>query len=222
MTTAPLRNPETSLSAALHRTRESIRGQTVTLRELLVQIGEQGLLIFCAVLALPFMLPVTIPFMSTICGVPMLLIGFAVTTNRMPWLPDRVLDRSVPAEAIAQVLAKAEAMARRFEHLVRPRLLKLSGTAAMSALNGLVLLGAVGLLMMPLPLVPFANTLPAIGIILLCLGMAERDGVVLLLGYFVTLVSTVYIGALLWLVIYAGANLGEAWDLVKGMFSSIN
>jgi len=219
MTPAPLRNPETSLSASLRRAREAIRGQSVTLRELLMQIGEQGLLIFCAVLALPFMLPVTIPFMSTICGVPMLLIGFAVTANRMPWLPDRVLNRSVPAQAIIQVLVRAESMALRFEHLVRPRLLGLSGSATMSALNGIVLLGAVGLLMMPLPLMPFANTLPAIGILLLCLGMAERDGVMLLLGYFVTLLSTAYIGALLWLVIYAGANFGEAWELVKGLFT---
>ena len=39
--------------------------------------------------------------------------------------------------------------------------------------------------MAPLPFVPFANTLPAIAIILLCLGIAERDGVLLIAGYVV-------------------------------------
>ena len=60
-----------------------------------------------------------------------------------------------------------------------------------------VLVLAVLLLMAPLPFVPFANTLPGIGIILLCLGMAERDGMVIVGGYVVTLVSAVAIAALI-------------------------
>ena len=50
--------------------------------------------------------------------------------------------------------------------------------------------------MAPLPLVPLANTIPAAGIILLCLGLAERDGVLIILGYAVTLLSALYIGAI--------------------------
>jgi hypothetical protein len=69
--------------------------------------------------------------------------------------------------------------------------------------------------MMPLPLVPFANTLPAIAIILLCLGMAERDGLLLGIGYAVCAVATAYVGGLLWLVFAAGRNADEAWRIVK-------
>ena len=55
--------------------------------------------------------------------------------------------------------------------------------------------------MAPIPLVPFVNSLPALAIILLCFGMAERDGGVIVLGYLVTLVSAVYVGGLMILVL---------------------
>jgi len=99
-----------------------------------------------------------------------------VVLNRVPWLPDRLLDHALPGETVQHVLERAVHAADRFEHLVRPRLLALTATPLVNSLNGIALVVAVLVLMAPLPLVPFANTLPAIGVILLCLGMAERDG----------------------------------------------
>ena len=55
---------------------------------------------FCGVLAAPFLLPVTVPVMSTVLGLPMLLIGFAVMLSRVPWLPERLLNRSLPAATV--------------------------------------------------------------------------------------------------------------------------
>ena len=72
----------------------------MTLRELVALLGEQGLLVFCGVLAAPFLLPVTVPGMSTVLGLPMLLIGFAVMLSRVPWLPERLLNRSLPATTV--------------------------------------------------------------------------------------------------------------------------
>ena len=76
---------------------------------------------------------------------------------------------------------------------------------------------AVLLLMAPLPFVPFANTLPGIGIILLCLGMAERDGMVIVAGYVVTLVSAVYVVTLLYFAAKAGSDPRAAWDALMEM-----
>ena len=129
----------------------------VTLRELLGLVGEQGLLVFCAILAMPFLLPVTLPFMSTALGLPMLLIGVAVVLNRVPWLPDRLLD----------------------------------------------------------------HALPAVDVILLCLGMAERDGLVILLGYVVSLLSTAYVGTLLWLAARAGSDPAAAWDAFTALIGRL-
>ncbi|HET7204536.1 MAG TPA: exopolysaccharide biosynthesis protein [Steroidobacteraceae bacterium] len=221
MTAVQFRNPEVRLSEALETTRAAVSGHVVTLRELLGLVGEQGLLVFCAILAMPFLLPVSLPFMSTALGAPMLLIGWAVVMNRVPWLPDRLLDRSLPTQAVLHVLERAARAAARFEHLVRPRVLDMTATAAINRLNGGVLVVVVVLLMAPLPLVPLGNTLPAIAIICLCLGMAERDGVIVLLGYVFTLVSAAYLGGLFWLAARTGRNIDDAWRLLTAMLERL-
>jgi hypothetical protein len=218
MTAVQFRNPEVRLSEALATTRRAIDGHQVTLRELLLLVGEQGLLVFCAILAMPFLLPVSLPFMSTALGAPMLLIGYAVTMNRVPWLPDRLLDHSLPSATVQHVLERAAAAADRFEHLVRPRLLGLTATHAVNAANGATLVVAVIALMAPLPLIPLANTLPAIGIILLCLGMAERDGAVLLLGHLLALVAVLYVGTLLYFAAKAGSDPQATLDMARQFF----
>jgi len=213
------RNPEVRMSATLAAAERAMSGPMVTLRELLALLGEQGLLVFCGILAAPFIFPVSLPLMSGVLGPPMLLIGFAVMASRVPWLPARLLNRSVAAATVRQVLVRVRRLALKFEHLVRPRLLVLSGGAVINALNGALLMLAVLLLMAPLPLVPLANTLPAAAIMLLCFGMAERDGVVIALGYLVTLVSAAYVGGLMVLVFYAGMHHEQVLDIIRGWFT---
>jgi len=221
MTAVQFRNPEVRLSEALTETRHAIEGHRVTLRELLGFVGEQGLLVFCAILAMPFLLPVSLPFMSTALGAPMLLIGYAVTMNRVPWLPHRLLDHSLPSATVQHVLERAASAADRFEHLVRPRMLGLTATPFVNALHGVSLVVVVLALMAPLPLIPFANTLPAIGVILLCLGMAERDGVLLLLGHLFVLVSTLYVGTLLYFAAKAGSDPQATLDMALQLFEKV-
>jgi len=211
MTAVQFRNTDVRLSDTLGATRTAIQGERVSLRELLAIVGEQGLLVFCAILGMPFMLPVTIPAMSVALGTPMLLIGIAVVLNRVPWLPDRILDHALPGRTVRHVLERAARTASRFEHLVRPRWLALTSTPAVNSLHGLMIIVGVLVLMAPLVLVPFANTLPAMGIILLALGMAERDGVVILLGYFTTLLAALFVGTLLYLAARAGSDPHAAW-----------
>jgi hypothetical protein len=213
------RNPEVRMSAALASAEAEVQDPSVTLRALLAALGEQGLLVFCGVLAAPFLLPVTVPGMSTVLGLPMLLIGFAVMVSRVPWLPERLLNHSLPAPTVRGVLARVRGWAERFEHLVRPRLLAFTGGRAINVLNGVLVIAAVLLLMAPIPLVPFVNSLPALAIILLCFGMAERDGAVILLGYFTTLVSAAYVGGLILLVFYAGMRHEEALDAIRQWFN---
>jgi hypothetical protein len=215
------RNPEVRMSAALASAEAAVRDPSVTLRELLALLGEQGLLVFCGVLASPFLLPVTVPGMSTVLGIPMLLIGFAVMMSRVPWLPARIVNRSLPAGTVRTVLGKVRGWSERFEHLVRPRWLGLSGGRAINMLNGALVILAVLLLMAPIPLVPFINSVPALAILLLCFGMAERDGAVIVLGYFMTLVSTVYVGAFVVLVFYAGMNYQQVIDMARTWWAGL-
>ena len=116
-------------------------------------------------------------------------------------------------------IAKVRGWAERVEHLVRPRILGLTGGRFVSFFNGGLVIAAVLLLMAPIPLVPFVNSLPALAIILLCFGMAERDGAVILLGYLMTAVSAAYVGGLVLLVFYAGMRHEEAVEAIRAWFN---
>jgi hypothetical protein len=119
---------------------------------------------------------------------------------------------------VQHVLERAARAADRFEHLVRPRLLALTATPAINAVHGVVLIVVVVALMAPLPLVPFANTLPGVAIILLCLGMAERDGVLLMVGHLVAVVSVIYVGGLFYVAARAGSDPQAAFDMARALF----
>lgn len=218
MTTVQFRNAETRLSDALADAARAVQGHAVTLRELIAIIGEQGLLILCVLLAAPSLLPVAPPMMSAALALPMLLIAIAITTNRLPWLPDRLLDHELRSATVQRTILRVSGWAGRIEHLIRPRLLGMSGSPAVNVLNGAMLVLAVLLLLAPLPLVPLAGTLPAVAIMLLALGMVERDGVVILLGHVMTIVATIYVVALTALLVFVAVNMREVFAALLRLF----
>ena len=65
----------------------------------------------------------------------------------------------------------------------------------MNRINGLVLMGAGVLLMAPLGLIPFSNTLPGVAILLLAAGISQRDGLVVVAGYVMVVLTIVYFAA---------------------------
>ena len=94
------------MSDTLYRTIASIEGQTITLRQLMTAMGEQGFLFLCALLTLPFLIPVSIPGVSTVFGAAIIMISLAIILNRMPWLPARLLNRQIETEKLVPTLRK--------------------------------------------------------------------------------------------------------------------
>lgn len=192
------------LSDSLRELIEGIRGNTVTLRELMDAIGEQGLLLVCALASLPFLIPVSIPGVSTVFGAAIILVSIAVFLNRMPWMPKRILDRQLETSKLLPALQKGVNIVARIDGYVKPRLLGMTSTLAVNRMNALAItLGGV-LLMFPLGLVPFSNTLPAIAILLTALGMIQRDGLVILGGYVFLIFTIIYFSVLGFFAIRAG------------------
>jgi hypothetical protein len=107
------------LSTTLLGVSGSLPAGKVSLRDLLELIGEQGMLLVCVFLTLPFLLPVSIPGVSTVFGLAIILIGVGVTLNRVPWLPRRILDRPLSTAPIKQAFHKGARFVARFERMVR-------------------------------------------------------------------------------------------------------
>jgi hypothetical protein len=205
----PLHNPEKSLGETLRQMSKAINQERISLRELLELIGEQGLLVFCMFLTIPFLLPVSIPGVSTVFGLVILLIGLGVTLNRLPWLPGRLMNRTIERIHLIPALERGAKLFTRLDKLIRPRWLALTHGATINRLNGFLLVACALLLMAPLGLIPFSNTLPAVAILCLAAGMLQRDGIFVLLGYVTTSATVVYFGALFNAVLMAGEGLSS-------------
>lgn len=198
-----------TLRVTLEQTADAIVGKVVTLREIVALIGEQGLLLLCAVLTVPFLLPVSIPGVSTVFGLAIILISLGITANRAPWLPRQIMDRPIDAERLVPTLRKGASLVTRIETVIRPRLTGLTGSAAAGRFNGLVLILDGVLLMFPLGLVPFSNTLPAFAILFLCIGMSQRDGLFVVAGYAMTVATIIYFSLLAYLAVMAGQGIAS-------------
>jgi hypothetical protein len=202
------RDTQESLSATLLTVIDSIQGETITLRQLFTLIGEQGLLLLCALLTIPFLLPVSIPGVSTVFGAAIILISVGIFLNRLPWLPKRIMDRPLQTEKLVPTLRKGAALVARIDAVIKPRLRFLTDGPVMGRLNGLGIMFGGGLLILPLGLIPFSNTLPAFAILFLALGILQRDGLFVALGYLSTIGTLVYFTALAYAAMIAGQGLG--------------
>jgi len=206
-TTIGFSDTDKSTSAVLQDVIDSMDDEHVTLRQILERMGESGLLLLCGLLSLPFLVPVSIPGVSTVFGAGIVLIGIAITFNRLPWLPEKVADRKLERARLVPVLERGLKILRKFDRYVRPRLPGLTAGAVVNRFNGLVLTAAGVLLMMPLSFIPFSNTLPGVAILLLSTGISQRDGVVVAVGHLMVLLTLVYFAGLAYGAFAAGQSL---------------
>lgn len=207
MSSVEFRDTQKSLAESLHETLRAITDERVTLRGLLSLVGEQGMLLFCMVLCIPFLLPVAIPGVSTPFGLIILLIGGGITLNRVPWLPRALMERQIERVHLAPALERGAQLFARLDRVLRPRVLVLTRGAAINRFNGLMIMFGALLLMVPLGAVPLTNTLPAWGILLLCAGMMQRDGLCIAVGYLAEAATVIWFAVIFGSALLAGHGL---------------
>ena len=165
----------------------------VTLAELVHRVGDDGLLILAALLTLVFLIPVSIPGVSTVFGAAILLIGLARLLRRELWLPSRIGHRVIGTRKLRPLLRKALPWLQKIERVSRPnRIQWLVAEGPITHMNNAsLILGAV-LLMMPFGLIPFSNTFPAVALLFFAIGLLQRDGVCVLLGHISNIATIAY------------------------------
>jgi hypothetical protein len=186
---------------------QNITTERITLREIISMMGEQGLLLICVFMSLPFLIPVSIPGVSTVFGAGIVLVSVAITINRLPWLPGFIADRPLDSQKLIPVLRKGVALLQRIDRFLKPRWLQLTTGAVMNRFNGLVLMLSGILLMVPLGFVPFSNTLPGLAILFVASGISQRDGFLIAFGYLSVVGTIGYFGGLAYMVYAAGQSI---------------
>ncbi len=197
------------LAQTLNDVADSLPEESISVRYLLSEVGEQGILLLCIIMVLPFMTPLAIPGVSTIFGLIIMLIGVGIILNRLPWLPGFVLDRPIPSKSLAAILRKGSGLVQKIERFLRPRLPFLTHRGTFNRINGIALLWAGFVLILPFPIIPFSNFFPGLAILFLAIGMLTRDGLFVVLGYILTVVATVYLFGIVIAAVLGGAELAS-------------
>lgn len=171
---------------------------SMPLGELLDQFGDEGLLLLTIFLTLVFLIPVSIPGVSTAFGAAILLVGLSRLRNKPLWLPQRLRARSIPTTRLRPALERGLDWVRRMEKVSRPhRLPGLARDGVIGVVNNLAFILGALLLMAPFGFVPFSNTLPAIALLLFAIGFLQRDGGAVLLGHLANVATIVYFAVLI-------------------------
>jgi hypothetical protein len=166
-------------------------GLRVSIGDLRDALGDRAFGILLVAFALPNLLLISVPGVSSLLGIPLILLSWQLARGRQtPWFPRWIAQRSFAHEDFARVVDNGVPYLERVERLLRPRL------AAVLSRNGDRLLGAFCLLLsvvIALP-IPFGNWPPALAVCIIGLTLVERDGVAALLGIVAGIVSLVVAG----------------------------
>lgn len=193
------RNPDaTALGEQLAEIIGNLPEDTLTLGELLDVFGDEGLLLLTMLLTLVFLIPVSIPGVSTVFGAAILLVGISRLLGRPLWLPAKLMDKALPADKLRPGLTGGMVWVQRLERISRPhRLRAFVEGRAQNLFNNLAFILAAVLLMAPFGFVPFSNTLPALALLFYAVGLIQRDGGAMLLGHLANVGTIVYFGILI-------------------------
>lgn len=196
MTTPREQNPG-AIAQALADLADVPTGDRVRLRDLVAALGDRTFSLLILVLALPNAVGLgTIPGVSTIFGLPQLFVAVQMVAGlARPWLPARLLDRTIARDDLLRIIAAATPWIRRIERVLRPRRFPLFGFAERAC--GVVL--ALLALIQALP-IPFGNQPPAAAAAVIAIGLIAADWVVVVIG----LVAAVLAAAVALGVVWGG------------------
>ena len=185
----------------------------VTLVEIMDIVGADSLMLLTIFLSLVFLVPVSIPGVSTVFGTGILLIGITRLFARKLWLPKKIATRKISAEKLRAGFNRALVWFHRLEKISQPhRLRGLTTNGLMTLLNNLSFILAALLLMAPFGFIPFSNTLPALALIFLAVGMMQKDGGSILLGYLSNVATIIYFA---FLIAGGGLSIAELLKLLR-------
>jgi hypothetical protein len=177
----------------------------ITLNQLLERTGGRGFYLVVILLALPFIVPLSIPGVSTVLGLAVSLLSFKLAFGASPRLPRFMGNRKLSPELQDKLLRGSVRFVRFVEKLVRPRSTPWMTTRPARFVNAMLMTLMGLLLALPFPpLPPLTNALPCYCIILLAASMMEEDGVTIWTAYALSLGTTVYLGLNVFLLVEAG------------------
>jgi len=192
-------------------------GEALTVEELVDRVGDRGFGLLLLVLSLPSALPVPAAGYSVPFGILLLLLALQMLAGKVhPVFPRRLRQTRISSSFATRLIEGAAWTFKRLECLIRPRM-RWIGLRPGRILMGLLVLVMSLLMMIPIPM---TNTIPALVIFLIGIGLTEEDGLFAIGACLVGVFAVILYGALVWGIWYYGPEVVTTIkETLKSLFS---
>lgn len=193
-------NPGSRLSALLSQVLRN-DGSDLTVGLLIDRVGDRGFGLLLLLLSLPSALPVPAPGYSIPFGVLLCIFAWQMIRGRpFPILPERARRTRLTQDLTSKMLTATAWFFRRIEWMIRPRM-HWVGRRGGRILIGVLVFVMASIMFFP---IPFTNTLPALVIFLLGIGLTEEDGLFALGACTLGVLTVAFYGTLITIAILHG------------------
>ena len=164
----------------------------ITIGEFKDALSGRAYGVLLLVLALPNLVPIPVPGISAMLGAPLILVTFQLMLGlKTPFLPKFIVRRSIKHTHLQSVCTRILPYMEKLERVITPRLNFLVRPPA----DRLIALLCVVLSLMIMLPIPFANALPALSISFFAIAILQRDGLFVIFGIIIALISAAVISA---------------------------
>lgn len=175
------------LEGILARAREAAGGEKVDLKDLVQAFGDRAfgpVMILCSLF---LMTPIgIIPGLPAAFGLIVIVFALQLLFRRdYPWMPELLRKVEISDTALEKTQQKVSPILRKIDTFIHPRLPWVT-SGVMQALTALLAI-LLSITLVPLGMVPFGVVAPAFIIGLLGLGITARDGVLIIIGFVLSL-----------------------------------
>lgn len=203
-----LLNP-TKASLTLEKLGEKPSEGKTTISELLEDFSENGLLLALIFFSLPVAIPLPYPpGFTTVMGTPLMILSFQMLLGyHKVKLPQKINQYEMKNSILITICNKVVPALKVLENYIKPRFAFARSVYCEQFIGFISLICAISVAI-PLPL---TNAIPALAITVMGLGLLNRDGWVIILGFVIAIIG---------LVIATGAIVGS-WIGIKYIFNLI-
>jgi hypothetical protein len=197
------------VSEILEKVGQKQKGGKTKISELMEDFHENGILLAMIFFSLPVAIPLPYPpGFTTVMGIPLMILSIQMLLgNKKVSLPQKINDYELKNSTLRAISDKVVPRLVSVEKYVKPRF-SFAKSVYCEQFIGFISLLAAFSVALPIPL---TNAIPALGIAVMALGLLNRDGLVIIVGFFITVIG---------LLVAIGAVLAS-WVAIKYIFHSI-
>jgi hypothetical protein len=195
-----MENKERNTSELLQLVVVQNANDKMSVGEIKNSLHERGFGVLLAIAALPICLPIPVPpGYTTFFSIPLFIFSVQMMWGmKSPWLPEWITKKEINKKSLQKLIEKATPWLRKIESYLHPRLTYISVHAWERIIGIFTFIFTISI-SLPIPLTNFP---PGWGILIMSLGLLNKDGLTIIVGMIVGTIGvgiTLIILTLIWM-----------------------